>query len=526
MRRVLAAHNKIGIAYIPFIDTNRVVYNISTRGQNITVNKGDGSPEFLQIPSVMRDFTDGGVNPDAGWIYSSAFTGNALLKIEGGAKSIYSLYLAIVYQNVGETKLNIQDFGTFINQFSNLFSLQFTFYTTNTDSKKPVIKGDLADIPKSVQRFSIRDFEVANNSTDVYFDFNTLNGSSLKWFKFLPDFFTSSAVSNNIKFIGDLGELPLSCNYFFLYRALKTSIINYTTKVWAPIFNTLHLGYVMNIDENNNVLKDLDDSVTTATGEKIIYLQGSRSYVSDLAVANLQAKGFNITCTRVLDLPSQTYESGLIFESLFQNNFNVKSLDNKIGFQSGFVNPTFVSGRKGSDYALSFNGSQSLRTSGIFPSNFTDKVSISFWIKTSQTSFGTIVELSPTIDNANAYAVYMNNNNANSMEFADHTPTGHKYNKVYTSRMPLVNWTHVVCTMDRSLGKDQSKIYVNGVLNFTQNTAAANYNDIDGLFGEYVLFLGRRNGASNSFVGEIAYLRFFNKILSPSEASIEYNKYL
>ena len=81
--------------------------------------------------------------------------------------------------------------------------------------------------------------------------------------------------------------------------------------------------------------------------------------------------------------------------------------------------PTFV--LDGSEYAAVFNGSQSLKTNANFNIG-TDKISISFWMKTSQTGIAVLQELSSNSDNKNAFATAINVEAANkfSMQTKKH----------------------------------------------------------------------------------------------------------
>ena len=94
----------------------------------------------------------------------------------------------------------------------------------------------------------------------------------------------------------------------------------------------------------------------------------------------------------------------LILDCDFNNNFTNK-VSGGVQLIAGNVNglPSFVSDGSGG-YAVDFNAVKSLKTSANFPINTSDKVSISFWMKTSQTATAIITELSTNTNNNNAFS--------------------------------------------------------------------------------------------------------------------------
>ena len=158
---------------------------------------------------------------------------------------------------------------------------------------------------------------------------------------------------------------------------------------------------------------------------------------------------------------------GLILDLPFQNSF-VDATGKNTMIAGGTSNlPTFT--LEGSEYAATFNGSQSLKTNVNFNLN-SDKVSISFWIKTSQTAVSAVLELSTNAPSGNnAFGVYINDLLANRIEIVDN-----QYGLNIGNSAININdnqWRHIVLTIDRSLiGNQQNKIYVDGVLSYVQNT--------------------------------------------------------
>lgn len=214
----------------------------------------------------------------------------------------------------------------------------------------------------------------------------------------------------------------------------------------------------------------------------------------------------------ILDLPLQ--------------NSTIDITNNYIIVAGGTSNlPTFaLSGRKTGEYCAVFNGSQSLKTASNLIMN-SDKVTIAFWIKTTQTSAATIAELSPNFNSiSNAFGSFINNLLANRIDISDRQGN---YNLGYSSVINnLGNWIHVIATIDRSLGIDQNKIYINGILAYTQLTGIY-YSDLSGNFTTaHPLFVGQRGGNSLGFVGSMTLFKIYKDKFSASEALNLYNSEL
>ena len=222
------------------------------------------------------------------------------------------------------------------------------------------------------------------------------------------------------------------------------------------------------------------------------------------------AKGGNIIYKKI--------DPTLILDLPFQNSF-VDATGKNTMVAGGSSNlPTFT--LDGSEYAATFNGSQSIKTNANFYIG-TDKVSISFWIKTSQTATGIIAELSTNTNNNNAFYNALNDLLANRISIGDHTSG---YN-IGDSAININNntWRHIVLTIDRSLvGNQQNKIYVDGILSYVQNTTYQS--DLNGNWGLFPLFIGQRGGSLYGFNGQMKFLKIFNYPLSTTEITNLYNK--
>lgn len=199
----------------------------------------------------------------------------------------------------------------------------------------------------------------------------------------------------------------------------------------------------------------------------------------------------------------------------FQNNFIDKSISGLTMIQGQGL-PTFgLSGRKSGEYCANFNGSQSIRTTTNLPLN-SDKVCVKFWMKTNQTALSIILELSSNFNNFNAFNSTLNGT-ANRIEITDHTSGGSNYN-VVSSSIDINNnsWVHVIITIDRDLGVNKNKIYLNGVLNYVEfPSAVANLN---GNWVNNILYIGQRGGTSLGFIGSLLKYQAFRAVPTDAQA--------
>ena len=207
---------------------------------------------------------------------------------------------------------------------------------------------------------------------------------------------------------------------------------------------------------------------------------------------------------------------GLILDLPFQNSFVDATGKNTI-IAGGTSNlPTFT--LEGGEYAATFNGSQSLKTNANFILG-TDKVSISFWMKTTQTAAAIVGEMSPNTNSNNTFSWYINDNVANSIQFNSQN-TGQ--NQSARTGANNGTWKHFVAVIDRSQnGENEILIYENGSLvTFTK----PNSKDNNGNFVNNILFIGQRGGSLYGFNGQMKFLKIFNYPLSTAEITNLYNK--
>ena len=218
----------------------------------------------------------------------------------------------------------------------------------------------------------------------------------------------------------------------------------------------------------------------------------------------------------------QSLNPGLILDLPLQNNFTDYSASGISMVAGGTSNqPTFaLSGRKAGEYCAVFNGSQSIKTTTNLPIN-SDKVTIAFWIKTTQTGVSAIVEMSPNTNSNNTFSAYMNDAVANSIQFNSRN-TG--YNQSVRTGANNGVWKHFVAVINRAQnGANEILIYENGSLvTFTK----PNSTDNNGNFVNNILFIGQRAGSSIGFNGSLSLLKIYNYPFTATDASNLYNSEL
>lgn len=191
----------------------------------------------------------------------------------------------------------------------------------------------------------------------------------------------------------------------------------------------------------------------------------------------------------------------------FDNDYQDKSVNSLHGIKTG--DSVFEDGLKGKKCLKFTNGC--VRTPSVLPLN-SDKVSISFWIKTSQTSTGIVAEMSENFNVNNAFGLLLNDGVANSIRFADHNSSGYNLSTLF-NQLPMPTFTHHAILVDRSLISFHAKFYVNNVLKSHLTERA----DLSGNWVNNILFIGQRNASSIPFVGSLQNLKIYNRVLTRQE---------
>ena len=215
-------------------------------------------------------------------------------------------------------------------------------------------------------------------------------------------------------------------------------------------------------------------------------------------------KNVTPTIIPILDLP-------------FQNNLTDLTGNNII--IAGDINnlPTFeLSGRKPGEYCAVFNGSQFIKTNANLPIN-SDKMTIAFWMKTTQTDHSKIVDLSGW-NGGNRFTIGINDG-AKIRAISGPAPNVCDNNSTINDGV----WKHIVFTFDRSqVANQEIKMYINGVIATTTNGIS---NNGTGNFENTILTIGA-SGPSLYFNGSLTKLKICNYPLTEEEVSNLYNSEL
>ena len=190
----------------------------------------------------------------------------------------------------------------------------------------------------------------------------------------------------------------------------------------------------------------------------------------------------------------------------FENNTNDA---NGLYNPTSSLNITFTTGRIGS-FAADFNGTSSQI---VLPNMIQNNFTISFWVKTTQTSavtgFGGQFYQGQSFLNGEVGGIstdfgvsYLNNKIAFGVGNPDTTMFSN-------STINTGSWTHVACTRNNSTGLMQ--VYIDGALE----------NSITGPTGPRTatssLYIGPNFIGGIGFVGQMDQLRIYNTVLSPSD---------
>lgn len=203
----------------------------------------------------------------------------------------------------------------------------------------------------------------------------------------------------------------------------------------------------------------------------------------------------------------------------FNGDYLDKSKNNLNGIKSGTA--VFDVGRKGlTNECLNFT-SGCVKTPSVLPVN-NSKVSMSFWLKTNQSTTAIIMEMSPNTSLNNAFSTFLNDRKPNTLQSNDF-------------QSPLRNiktiggvfgdvWRHIVITIDRSGNQfNTQNIYINNILTAADLDPTLR-DDTTTNFANNILYVGQRNATSFDFKGSLQDVRLYNRILSISEINRLYNE--
>lgn len=191
-------------------------------------------------------------------------------------------------------------------------------------------------------------------------------------------------------------------------------------------------------------------------------------------------------------------------------------------FSLGTGDGTWVTGKSGSGYALSFDGTNDSASSDA-PINFgTDVITVLAWVKwdTFANDNGLLMELSAD-SNTNDGTFIINPNASVAADFEGGLQdgvTGSRFRSEYATRPTAGSWKHYAFVLDNSTTTGDVKIFFDGIEQST--TIRLDAKDKTGNFLTDTLYLFSRAGTTLFGGGDIDDLRIYAGELTVSE--IEY----
>lgn len=214
------------------------------------------------------------------------------------------------------------------------------------------------------------------------------------------------------------------------------------------------------------------------------------------------------------------YKKAIPNDYIFAYDFNGDFLDKSSNSNTLLnTNVTFTTGRKLGTQCANFNGSAFLETANnvVYGSN---KVSISLWLKSSQTTPAFILEQGSPYETYKSFCILANwGGYVNDFQFTSYDGS---YN-LRINNQGFSTWTHFLITLDRTqLGANEITIYRNKVIAYRSELIQGNH--INNFLNSKLFFGIRKNLNSNYYVGQIQDARGYNRILTAAEIDALYNE--
>lgn len=218
------------------------------------------------------------------------------------------------------------------------------------------------------------------------------------------------------------------------------------------------------------------------------------------------------------------YVHNPLLETILHYDFNGNVLDKSANALNGVKtgNTTFVTGRKAGTQALKFIAG-CVKTPLPLPIN-SDKLTVSFWISTSQTDTGVIYESSNDPSNQNTFGSYLNERGANTLTVTALQRSDSVNTQVVYSDMDFNNtYQHVIIEIDRSRdGANEQKIYINNTLTSLNVTGFSP--NLSGNLQNYVLYIGQRAASQFPLKAKLQDMRVYNRVLTANERLALFNE--
>jgi len=203
----------------------------------------------------------------------------------------------------------------------------------------------------------------------------------------------------------------------------------------------------------------------------------------------------------------------------FDGNFFDQSINHQHGIKAGTVN--FSEGRFPKTLCAEFtNGC--ITTPNVLPVN-SDKLTISFFIKTTQISAGIVCEMGPNFNSDNTFCVVNNDPVNEKFNLIAAGTSNYGPSEVYKSISHINDgvWKHIIIIFDRALTDQKVFIYNNLILD---NIVSLSNPTITGNFTNKVLNIGMRNAQFSPLNAKIQDFTIYNRVLNEVEREQLFNE--
>jgi len=236
----------------------------------------------------------------------------------------------------------------------------------------------------------------------------------------------------------------------------------------------------------------------------------SRRFISVFAlIAVFALLGFSAKTATASGIIKPANNLGLVGYWSFEDGTSTKATDFSGKGNTGTLTngPTWTGGKLGK--SLSFDGNDDYVDAVDDPFDLTD-LTLSAWVKTSQTSDGFIFGKGTTADYQ--YGLYNNFGASKKAVFVVWTTAGGSYLMASSTNAISTNqWVHLAATVSGTT----AKLYVNGTLEETDSNPVAT-RDISGIAS---FSIGRRGDTTDPFSGLLDEVRVYNRALSSTEVA-------
>ncbi|WP_027383052.1 hypothetical protein [Epilithonimonas caeni] len=297
-------------AKLSLVDSPRCRFGISTRKSDILVDWGDGARQIFTINKNVSGSSMSSIYHE----YSTRYTGDVKIYPFGGLSDVYSIQFSDDAVSFGEgaagaTKCTQYKFSNeFVKQFPNIiyFAADLYYFYPYVGYSGVEMTGDWADIPDSLETLLL---PVTNTASIPYINCDNFStNSNLKNLLVSydsPSLDVGGSRVYRFNIMGDIAKLPPKVEQVRLWYSRDTTPTYSGGRNWNANMDYVYLFGQASISggvttksltqtENDRLLNDLSN-VTSWSGNKRVFIRGTRSSVSNDAVTILESKGVTVT---------------------------------------------------------------------------------------------------------------------------------------------------------------------------------------------------------------------------------------